>query len=190
MGRILGKALLDRHLVRFRLSQHIFKLLLGWPISFDDLQDVDCDCYSVLVSLDEEGASSINNSGRHFTSSEDLLGMKTRVPLVANGFDLKVNDVNFPQYVDAMLQYRVFDRCKDQLTELVLGFCEVIPESLLLVFYYQELETLLCGSYISGKRYEQKMKESQSQMPTGGVLEKLGEVPPNNADYQSPMQWQ
>jgi E3 ubiquitin-protein ligase NEDD4 len=36
-------------------------------------------------------------------------------------------------------------RIKNQLTELLLGFFDVIPEPLLTVFDFQELELLMCG---------------------------------------------
>jgi len=37
------------------------------------------------------------------------------------------------------------DRVKPQLTELLLGFYDVIPESLLTIFDFHQLELLMCG---------------------------------------------
>lgn len=34
---------------------------------------------------------------------------------------------------------------KDQLKELLIGFYEVVPEALLIVFDFQELELVMCG---------------------------------------------
>jgi len=39
----------------------------------------------------------------------------------------------------------MLDRIRPQLTELLLGFFDVIPEPLLTIFDYQELELLMCG---------------------------------------------
>ena len=39
----------------------------------------------------------------------------------------------------------MMDRIKPQLNELLLGFFDVIPEPLLTVFDFQELELLMCG---------------------------------------------
>ena len=154
IGRILAKALIDKQTLRCRLAKHLYKLVLGWPISLDDLIDVDLEYHNFLMSLEAMGAGEIDNLGLHFTASEDCLGMKTRVPLVPNGFDIEVNDTNFPEYIVACFKYRLFERCKDQLSELLLGFFEVVPEPLLAVFDFQELEELICGSYTGGKTEE------------------------------------
>ena len=154
IGRILAKALIDKQTLRCRLAKHLYKLVLGWPISLDDLIDVDLEYHNFLMSLEAMGAGEIDNLGLHFTASEDCLGMKTRVPLVPNGFDIEVNDTNFPEYIVACFKYRLFERCKDQLSELLLGFFEVVPEPLLAVFDFQELEELMCGSYTGGKTEE------------------------------------
>ena len=154
IGRILAKALIDKQTLRCRLAKHLYKLVLGWPITLDDLIDVDLEYHSFLMSLEAMGAGEMDNLGLHFTASEDCLGMKTRVPLVPNGFDIEVNDTNFPEYIVACFKYRLFERCKDQLSELLLGFFEVVPEPLLAVFDFQELEELMCGSYTGGKTEE------------------------------------
>jgi HECT-domain (ubiquitin-transferase) len=39
----------------------------------------------------------------------------------------------------------VREKVKPQLAELLLGFFDVIPEPLLTIFNFQELELLMCG---------------------------------------------
>lgn len=39
----------------------------------------------------------------------------------------------------------MLDRIKAQVTELLLGFYDVVPEPILTVFDYQELEIMMCG---------------------------------------------
>jgi hypothetical protein len=43
------------------------------------------------------------------------------------------------------MRYRMMYRVKSQLNELLLGFFDVVPEPLLTVFDFQELELLMCG---------------------------------------------
>mmetsp|Transcript_20079 Transcript_20079/g.63113 ORF Transcript_20079/g.63113 Transcript_20079/m.63113 type:complete len:88 (-) Transcript_20079:510-773(-) len=43
------------------------------------------------------------------------------------------------------MRYRLLDRVKEQVKALLLGFYDVIPEALLSLFDFQELELLLCG---------------------------------------------
>lgn len=154
IGRVLAKALIDKQTLRCRLAKHLYKLVLGWPINLDDLIDVDLEYHNFLLSLEAMGVGEMDNLGLHFTASEDCLGTKTRVPLVPNGFDIEVNDTNFPEYIVACFKYHMFDRCKDQLSELLLGFFEVVPEPMLAIFDFQELEELMCGSYVGGKPEE------------------------------------
>lgn len=42
-------------------------------------------------------------------------------------------------------RYRLHERMKVQLLELLKGFTEVVPEPFLSVFDFQEIELLLCG---------------------------------------------
>merc|ERR1712226_546309 len=65
--------------------------------------------------------------------------------LVPGGSDKEVTNDNYPEYLEALLKYRMLDRVKPQLNELLLGFFDVIPEPLLTVFDFQELELLMCG---------------------------------------------
>ena len=50
MGRLMGKALFDRQLVKGgRMVKLLYKYILGWPVTFSDLQDViDEDDYNYL----------------------------------------------------------------------------------------------------------------------------------------------
>lgn len=80
-----------------------------------------------------------------FTTTIDVLGEKREIPLVENGEEIYVNNNNYGEYIQACLTNRVMDRIKPQLTELMLGFFEIVPEGLLTVFDYQELELLMCG---------------------------------------------
>ena len=61
------------------------------------------------------------------------------------GADIEVTNDNCPEYVEACLKYKLLGEVKPQLTELLLGFYEVIPEPLLTIVDFQELELLMCG---------------------------------------------
>jgi hypothetical protein len=43
--RVMGKALFDRQLVAGHMVQSVYKHMLGWPIAFRDLQNVDEEYY-------------------------------------------------------------------------------------------------------------------------------------------------
>lgn len=73
------------------------------------------------------------------------MGENRSVDLIENGSDITVTNENLPQFLEANMKYHMMDRVKRQLTELLLGFFDVIPEPLLTIFDFQELELLMCG---------------------------------------------
>eukprot|EP00804_Cyclotella_cryptica_P015284 CCRYP_005400-RA/>CCRYP_005400-RA protein AED:0.03 eAED:0.03 QI:272/1/1/1/1/1/3/867/694 len=144
IGRILGKALFDRQLVKGHMVKHLYKHILGWPIMFNDLKDVDEAYYNSLKGLKDMGAD-VQYVGVDFTVVEEVLGVKKTVELIPNGANVNVTEENLPEYIEAYLKYRMLGRCENQTNELLLGFFDVIPEPLLTIFDFQELELLMCG---------------------------------------------
>jgi E3 ubiquitin-protein ligase NEDD4 len=80
-----------------------------------------------------------------FTLAEETLGIHRNVELIKGGAGVEVTADNLPQYLEAILKYRMLDRTKDQIAELLLGFFDVAPEPALTVFDPNELELMLCG---------------------------------------------
>eukprot|EP00592_Proboscia_alata_P014440 CAMPEP_0194393738 /NCGR_PEP_ID=MMETSP0174-20130528/123464_1 /TAXON_ID=216777 /ORGANISM="Proboscia alata, Strain PI-D3" /LENGTH=763 /DNA_ID=CAMNT_0039189457 /DNA_START=265 /DNA_END=2553 /DNA_ORIENTATION=- len=173
LGRVLGKGLFDRQLVSGHMVRHYYKHLLGWPITFDDLElvdedifnscktlqtmeDVSCLYLDFTVTEDTLGVKKeielVKNGADmsclylDFTVTEDtMMGVKKEIELVKNGADIDVTNDNLPEYLECRLKYWMVGRVRPQLTELLLGFFDVIPEPLLTVFDFQELELVMCG---------------------------------------------
>ena len=80
-----------------------------------------------------------------FTVTEDSLGARREVELMEGGAMKEVTNENLADYLEANLRYRMLDRVKPQLTELLLGFYDVVPEPALTIFDANELELILCG---------------------------------------------
>ena len=140
---MLGRALFDQQLVKGHMVRHIYKHLLGWPITFEDLEHQDEQYYQSLKKLTNTDDVSI--LCLDFTATEERLGVRTEVDLIEDGAMKEVTNVNLAQYLEANLKYRMLDRTKPQLLELLLGFYDVVPEPALTVFDFQELELMLCG---------------------------------------------
>lgn len=143
-GRVLGKALLDGQLVAgHHLVQYLYKYLLGWPIQFKDLEAMDQGYYeNIKRARDYPDKKSLSLD---FTTAYEELGTTHEIELVPGGASKEVTDDNFAEYAEACFRYKLMDRTKPQLKELLLGFCDVIPEPLLSIFDFQELELLMCG---------------------------------------------
>jgi hypothetical protein len=147
LGRVMGKALFDRQLVAGHMVQFIYKHMLGWPIQFKDIRDSDEELYFNLKQLTELAANGedLEMLCLDFTTTVEVMGAKQAIELVDGGADIEVTNDNFPEYLEACMKYRMIGRVKEQLNELLLGFFDVIPEPLLTIFDFQELELLMCG---------------------------------------------
>lgn len=147
LGRVMGKALFDRQLVAGHMVQHLYKHILGWPVNFGDLEMVDEEYYNNLKQLETmaKDGEDIEMLCLDFTTTQEIMGTREEIELIKDGANIEVTNDNFPEYMEACLKYRMLDRVKPQLNELLLGFFDVIPEPLLTIFDFQELELLMCG---------------------------------------------
>lgn len=143
LGRIIGRALFDRQLINGHMVRYMYKHLLGWPITFEDLELDDEAYYQSLKKL--TNMDDVSNMCLDFTATEERLGVRHEVDLVENGAMKEVTNENISHYLEANLKYRMLNRTKPQMTELLIGFYDVVPEPALTVFDFQELELMLCG---------------------------------------------
>lgn len=135
VGRILGKALMDGQITPVHLVQPLYKHIMGWPISLRDLEHIDDQIYRnlcELLNMDDVGMLYLE-----FVTTEDHLGHVETVELVPGGGDMTVDNKNLPKYLEAQLRYRLMNRIRVQLTELLKGFYDVVPEPLMAVFDFQ-----------------------------------------------------
>ncbi|CAM9883286.1 unnamed protein product, partial [Choristocarpus tenellus] len=80
-----------------------------------------------------------------FTVTEDRLGENHVVELKKGGENVELCNANLGEYMELVMKHRLLMRMRDQLTAFLVGFYDVIPEALLSVFDFQELELLMCG---------------------------------------------
>jgi len=145
LGRVLGKALFDGQIVDGHMVQYIYKYMLGWPIAFDDLESIDVELYQNLKKLLDVKSEEVEYMCLDFTTTQKLLGETVQVNLVPNGEDKAVTGENLAEYLEVYFKYLMLERIRPQVTELLLGFYDVVPEPLLTVFDFQELELMMCG---------------------------------------------
>ncbi len=143
LGRVMGKAMFDGQIVAGHMVRHLYKHILGWPITFEDLEIPDESYYNSLKSLLK--LDNIEDMCLDFTFLENDLGENRTVDLIEDGSNVDVTNENLPLYLEVNMKYHMMERVKPQLNELLLGFFDVIPEPLLTVFDFQELELLMCG---------------------------------------------
>ena len=165
-GRLLGRALFSNHQIKGHLARTLYKHLLGWPLTYEDVrdQDEDKEFYTSCKIL----AEGMDVPELYFSISEIVNGKHIGIELIDGGADIEVTSENRAEYLEARLRYKVFDRILPQLTELLLGFYDVMPEPALTVFDAGELELLLCGLPTID------VEDWKTHTEYTGVFEKLG----------------
>eukprot|EP00935_MAST-01C_sp_MAST-1C-sp1_P001623 g1623.t1 len=144
-GRVVGKALLDGQTVSSFLALPYIKHLNGTPIVLGDLQYVDERLYNDLRQLLSMPSKEVETMALDFTVTREGLGMHWDVDLKPGGADIPVTRDNVIEYAELRLRERFYQSSRLQLAHLLRGIYEVVPQSLLAAFTYQELEILLIG---------------------------------------------
>jgi E3 ubiquitin-protein ligase NEDD4 len=143
LGRVVGRALFDGQIIKGHMVRMLYKHLLGWPITIDDLKAQDEDYYESLKKFTT--MPDVSDLCLDFTTTEEIMGSHEQKELVEGGSHMEVTNENLSEYLEASIKYRLFYRTMPQLTELLLGFYDVVPEPALTVFDANELELVLCG---------------------------------------------
>ena len=142
-GRLLGKAILEEHLVTVHLALPFLKHILGVPISFSDLQFLDDEIYNSAVVVQQ--TQDVEALCLDFTVTRIEQGKPLVIDLVPQGESMDVTADNKQQYLDLLFKYHVLGSVSQQLLAFLTALYEAIPEGLLKLFDYQELELLMCG---------------------------------------------
>lgn len=125
------------------MARIIYKHILGWPITFEDIKDQDEAVFESLLKMTK--MENVSDMSIDFTITEERNGRKMVEELVKQGSAQDVNNENLADFLKAFLRYRTFTRTLPQLAELLLGFFDVVPEPALTIFDANELELILCG---------------------------------------------
>lgn len=145
VGRLIGRVLLEGGTWSFHLSTPLLKIILGQPVTFQDLEFFDPEMYTSLRwILENDGVESLglDLSVCEKTQSGDVI----IVDLVEDGREIAVTDANKMAYVERKYKYTLFESVSAQLYALLKGVYEVIPQDLLILYDVEEFDYLLCGT--------------------------------------------
>ncbi|KAK7575646.1 hypothetical protein V9T40_011932 [Parthenolecanium corni] len=152
-GRILGKCLYESALggsysqfVTARFTRSFLAQLIGLRINHKYFQSDDPDLYLNKVKYILE--HDVSSMDLYFVDEEyNQCGQLQKVvELISNGAKIKVTNSSKRQYLDALAQYRLSIRVKDEIETFLRGLNDIIPDHLLSIFDENELELLLCGT--------------------------------------------
>jgi E3 ubiquitin-protein ligase NEDD4 len=160
IGRCLGLGIFHRRFLDAYFIVSFYKMILKKKVTLADLESVDaelhrgmtwmlyvlcplhCDCALTKVRSENVITDIIDET---FTTTEERFGEMVTIELKPGGADVEVTEDNKTDYVDAVVEYRISKRVKEQFEAFMSGFGELIPQELITVFDERELELLIGG---------------------------------------------
>ncbi|KAJ3753770.1 hypothetical protein F5878DRAFT_629384 [Lentinula raphanica] len=143
IGRCLGLAIFHRRFLDAYFVPSLYKMMLGKHMSLPDLESIDAELHRSLIWMLENDITDVLDET--FTTTEERFGELVTIDLKPNGADIPVTEENKKEYVDAVVEYRISRRVKDQFSAFMEGLLELIPRDLISVFDERELELLIGG---------------------------------------------
>jgi E3 ubiquitin-protein ligase NEDD4 len=143
IGRCLGLGIFHRRFLDAYFIVSFYKMILKKKVTLADLESVDAELHRGLTwMLDNDITDIIDET---FTTTEERFGEMVTIELQPGGEDVPVTQDNKKEYVDAVVEYRISKRVKEQFDAFMSGFSELIPQDLVTVFDERELELLIGG---------------------------------------------
>jgi E3 ubiquitin-protein ligase HUWE1 len=144
IGKIMAKAIFDGMMIDCYFTRIIYKLIIGSPISYHDMEDYDPVYFNSIKWLLE---NDFTNSETYLTYSynHDNLGEIQTVDLIENGRNIDVTEANKFDYVQRLCSSKLYDTIKPQIDALLKGFYQIIPQKLISIFDHRELELVISG---------------------------------------------
>ena len=154
-GRLLSKAIYDRHLIDVNFSDTFFKRLLpGFRPSLNLLEKSDPEYYASLRWLLDYDGTDEDFSALDLTFSiyrPDVAGVgQEEIALVPGGTTMAVTVQNRNAYVDRLVAWYCTEEIAPQVKALCDGFHELMPAEKVGVFTSKELSLLIGGKATIG----------------------------------------
>jgi len=146
VGRIIGKAVYDGHLVDAHFTRPFYKHMLGIPLNYEDMEAFDPDyhrnlCYMLDHPLAESGLDHLT-----FCSTSMYFDVEEVVDLLEDGRNVQVTDDNKLDYVNLVTAHRMTNAIKEQIQAFTEGFNDIVPREIIHLLNPSELELLISGT--------------------------------------------
>lgn len=143
IGRCLGLGIFHRRFLDAYFIVSFYKMILKKKVTLADLESVDAELHRGMTWMLENDITDIIDET--FTTTEERFGEMVTIELKPGGADVEVTEDNKKDYVEAVVEYRISKRVKEQFEAFMSGFSELIPQDLITVFDERELELLIGG---------------------------------------------
>ncbi|KAG8223097.1 hypothetical protein J437_LFUL002045 [Ladona fulva] len=148
LGILFGVAIRTKKPLAFPLAPLVWKLLVGEPVSIDDLEEVD-----ILYAQSLRGIRDIHLSGVTEATFHEVIPLDCFegasitgrvVPIVPGGKSIPLNFHNRLEYVEQAIHFRLHE-IDLQIAAVREGMACIVPVPLLSLATSQHLEQLVCG---------------------------------------------
>ncbi|CAE6433347.1 unnamed protein product [Rhizoctonia solani] len=143
IGRCVGLGIFHRRFLDAYFIVSFYKMILKKKITLADLESVDAELHRGMTWMLENDITDVIDET--FTTVEERFGELVTIELRPGGADVEVTEDNKKEYVEAVIEYRIQKRVKEQFDAFMAGFSELIPQELINVFDERELELLIGG---------------------------------------------
>ena len=142
VGRMVGKAIFDGQLLECYFARSLYKMMIGEELYFEDLSDMDNDCYrNFRWYIDND----VSDLCQYFAITRDYFGRPEEIPLKEGGSNLAVTNDNKIEYIELFTFYKMYISVKEQVDAFLGGFHEIVSRDLISIFNAKELELLISG---------------------------------------------
>lgn len=114
VGRIIGKAICDGHLLDAHFTRSFYKHMLGIPVGYQDLEALEPEYFKSLMAIVEHPLELL---GLDLTFSAELneFGRVEVVDLIENGRNTAVTDENKGDYIRLIANHRMTNAIRKQV---------------------------------------------------------------------------
>ena len=144
VGRLLGKAIMERQSLPVALVAPLYKHMLRAPVGLDDLRSIDPELHRHVGWLDRY----------QDVGSLDLDFCVGSHELVEGGANVVVTNENKHEYLSLVLRWHLLGSIESQLWHLLRGLYTVVPPDVLRAFDFAELEFLFTGTQVRGRKWQ------------------------------------
>ena len=142
IGRMVGKAIFDGQLLECFFARSLYKMMIGEELFFEDLSDMDNDCYR---NLEWYLKNDVSNLGQYFAVTREYFGRYEEIELVEGGSNSLVTNDNKASYVEKFTFHKMYLSVKEQIDAFLGGFHDIVSRDLISIFNAKELELLISG---------------------------------------------
>ncbi|KAJ3156240.1 putative E3 ubiquitin-protein ligase [Geranomyces michiganensis] len=146
VGTIVGLAIHNSNILDVHFPPAVYKKLLDYPVSLDDLKTLRPALGRGLESLLSYPGDDVETVFcRDFVAEYEAFGDIIRVPLVPNGDRIPVTNDNRKEYVAKYVDWALNGSVDTQFQAFKLGFGYVCGGNALSLFKPSEIELMVCG---------------------------------------------